>query len=393
MLGSIYVGMSGLVAHAKGLQTISHNVANLNSPGYKAARPRFADLHLGVPLASTGPGVGTGGGVRFASSTIDYNQGGVQASSGQLDLAVQGRGFIPVSTDTGVAYMRTGQFTADDTGHLIERNTGAKLLGWSEAGGLMPVSISGRVSSPPQETSSLVFGDNLSSGANEFSVPNVDIFDAAGTKHTVTIQFKPDNQIFPGRWAVTVLDADDRALGGASLQFLGGIPEIGMDVLDVELALPGGASHTVSLDFSQCVTNFSAGSYSSLRVRQSDGHGHGEISSMRITQTGHLELAYANGQTQTLDAIALAVFNDPQQLEQAGQGLFRAAAGAPARYAPASDASAGRLLSGSTEASNVDLSGEFGRLILMQRGFQASSQVVSTANEMIMQLFQMRGQG
>ena len=74
-----------------------------------------------------------------------------------------------------------------------------------------------------------------------------------------------------------------------------------------------------------------------------------------------------------------------------GDGLFDGSHAANPDYLPSKGAGVGTLVSGSVEASNVDLSNEFGQLILVQRGYQASSQVVSAANEMIMQLFQMRG--
>ena len=57
------------------------------------------------------------------------------------------------------------------------------------------------------------------------------------------------------------------------------------------------------------------------------------------------------------------------------------------------DARVGKIVSGEIEGSNVDLSKEFGELILIQRGFQASSQVISVSNDMIQQLFGIRGQG
>ena len=66
---------------------------------------------------------------------------------------------------------------------------------------------------------------------------------------------------------------------------------------------------------------------------------------------------------------------------------------ADGRFVTSAHEKVGRVLSNRLEAANVELSDQFGDLILVQRGFQASSQVVSVSNDMIQQLFGMRGQG
>jgi flagellar hook protein FlgE len=94
-----------------------------------------------------------------------------------------------------------------------------------------------------------------------------------------------------------------------------------------------------------------------------------------------------------LGAVAIADFRDPQQLERIGAGLFIDKGGANVRLLASGQDGVGKLLSRQIEASNVDLSQQFGDLILVQRGFQASSQVISISNDMIQQLFGIRGQG
>ncbi len=91
--------------------------------------------------------------------------------------------------------------------------------------------------------------------------------------------------------------------------------------------------------------------------------------------------------------MALADFRDPQQLERASNGLFRDRGSGQLRLLPSGSDGIGTLVSKQIEASNVDLSQQFGDLILIQRGFQASSQVVSVSNDMIQELFGIRGRG
>ncbi|MGH8038010.1 MAG: flagellar hook protein FlgE [Pseudomonas sp.] len=397
MLESIYIGMSGLTAHAKGLQTISNNVANINTPGFKTTTPRFSDLYYGQQFSNNALGYAStmqlGSGVEYGYSFMSFSQGDIRASDGQLDLAIQGEGFIPLLDGDQVKYVRTGQFIVGDDGYIQDKATGLRLATLSGSGALQPISLEGKRMSPPSPTTSIKFSDNLSSGATEFSIPNVDVYDSSGEKHTLKIVFTPDSGIFPGRWAVSMVDANGREIGRNTLQFLGGIPEPGMDLLEFTLEANNAEASTITLDFSAGVTSFSAGTYSSLRVSTSDGYAAGSLSSVFIDEDGSLTQNYSNGQKETSGKVALALFSDPQRLIQESNGLFNATKSPPPSFTTSKENGAGMLVSGYSEASNVDLSTEFGRLIMIQRGFQASSQVISTANEMIMQLFQMRGQG
>ncbi|SFG54055.1 flagellar hook-basal body protein [Novosphingobium sp. CF614] len=108
---------------------------------------------------------------------------------------------------------------------------------------------------------------------------------------------------------------------------------------------------------------------------------------------GQVKLAWSNEETELVGAVAIADFRDQQQLESIGNGRYIYAGSGQRRVLASGTDGIGTIVSKQLEASNVDLSQEFGDLILIQRGFQASSQVVSVSNDMIQQLFGIRGQG
>jgi flagellar hook protein FlgE len=187
--------------------------------------------------------------------------------------------------------------------------------------------------------------------------------------------------------SVKVTDETGATVGEQTLKFVGSVP----DPATNRLAFTSGGL-SVDFDFSK-ITSFSSGTVSSLHVGSVDGYGIGTLSSVTVNEDGQLKLVYSNEQTHILGSVAIADFQDPQALTRLGSGLFEDRAGNNAQLLASGREGVGSLATRQIEASNVDLSQEFGDLILVQRGFQASSQVVSVANDMIQQLFGIRGQG
>lgn len=415
MLDSIYIGMSGLTAHSKGLQTISNNVANLNTPGFKTTTPRFSDLYYGQQFFGQGPDsarVATAGsGVEYDYAALNFKQGEIRRSDGQLDLAIEGPGFLALLEDGKVRYARTGQFIIDDDGKVREKGSKLQLTTLGADGTLQPVTIDKLRSSAPKPTSSVkIDGTLLSMGnpgtggtnppttAETFSIPNVELYDGSGAKIVATIKLTRDTVSPPignnsARWQVVVLDKDSKTLGQGEIRMIGTIIEPGTDRVAITLTSATGVASKLNLDFSGIQYLSGNTNNSSLKASKIDGYGAGTMSALRVDDKGALVVDYSNGQKEELGTVAMADFADPQRLVQLGDGVFDASQLPPPIFV-GSKQGAGTLSSGVIEASNVDLSTEFGRLILIQRGFQASSQVISTANEMIMQLFQMKsGQG
>lgn len=391
MLGSIYVGLSGLDAYSRGLKQVSNNVTNLNSQGYKASTVSFRDVtgtrgSGGATYASEGGS--SAHGVSYGETRLSFAQGELRQTDRDLDLSVNGSGFLMLMRGSEVAYTRTGSFEVDRDGYIVLAGTDYRLATLDGAGNPVSLSIDASSSSAPKATSAVTFADNLSSSATTFSVNNIKVLDKTGAEHVWQAQFARDTTV-AGQWTVTVTDSTGRTIGTQTLKFINGVADPTASKLSFTNA---DADLAVSLDFTR-VTAFSSGDVSTLRAASVDGHKLGTIASVAVNETGAIEIAYTNGQKKALGAIAIADFRDPQSLKQQGGGLFTAGAGAGRQLLTSEDGRAGSVMSRRLEASNVDLSKEFGDLILIQRGFQASSQIISVANDMIQQLFGIRGQG
>ncbi len=394
MLGSIYIGLSGMDAYSKGLQVISNNVANLNSNGFKQTSLAFTDLFSGTGGRSyLGGGFGNGGsGVHIGSSLIDFHQGELRQTGNDLDLGIQGSGFLVVLDKDGKTfYTRTGSFAVDKDGYIADQVTGDRLAVLDATGHPVAVNINAKQTSAPAPTTKITFSDNLSSSATTASVSNITVYDDRGGKHVWSVDFTKSTTV-ADQWDINVKDESGTSIGTSSLKFIGSIVDSTTATSTVHLTPTGASAMDVTLDFSTGVTSFSAGTASTLRAASVDGNAVGTLSTVTVDDNGQIKLTYTNEKTELEGAVAIADFRSPQKLERTGDGLYVNGGSEAPRYLASATGGVGKLTPKTIEASNVDLSAEFGDLILIQRGFQACSQVVSVSNDMIQQLFAIRGQ-
>ena len=386
MFGSIYIGLSGLSAYSRGLQQISNNVANLNSQGFKGSTVGFSNLIASGDRAA-------GHGVQNSPSRTDFAQGELRQTDRDLDLAMQGEGFLILKRGNDTFYTRTGSFEVDKDGFVVLTGTDYRLATLNDAGQAVSVSIDGMRTSVPQATSKIAFADNLSSTATTYSVSDVSVYDPAGGKHVWQVKFDKDTSstASANAWNVSVIDDKGKTYDAQSLKFdAAGIVDPNTATLTFADATSG---LSVALDFSQNTTSFSGGQVSTLRAAAVDGYTVGTLTTLTVNSSGQLEIGYSNSQKKEVGAIAIADFRDSSRLDQQTGGLFTDRGGAQPTVLASGDSRAGTVQARRLEASNVDLTLEFSDLILVQRGFQASSQIISVSNDMIQQLFGIRGQG
>ena len=394
MLGAIYIGLSGMNAYSKGLQTISNNVANLNTAGFKATSVSFSDVFNagGVGSSYFGSGAsGLGSGVKLADSGVDFGQGDLRATDGDLDLALQGNGLLVLLDGDKTYFTRTGHFVVDESGYIVEQGSGYRLAVLDDANQPVALNIDSHRTSAPVATTKISFGENLSAIDTEAAVSDIAVYDSMGERHVWKVTLTPVGAASPGEWKVAVTD-EHGAVGEGTISFSAGVIDSDGATVTITQALDVAEDLAVTLDFSK-VTGFSFGTDSTVKAAEVDGHATGALVSATIDTDGQVKLTYSNEETAELGYVAIADFRDPQALERVGNGLFENAGDGEYRLLASGTYGIGKLVGGQMEASNVDLSEQFGDLILIQRGFQASSQVVSVSNDMIQQLFGIRGQG
>ena len=391
MFGSIYIGLSGLNAYSQGLKTVSNNVSNLNTSGFKASDISFSDVYGGSSAGGLAYGsgyAGQGHGVNFDSVTINFKQGELRDTGRDLDLAIDGNGFFVLMDGDATYYARTGSFVVDDDGFVVLAGTDYRLGVLDGSGRPVGLNIDNARTSAPQETTKVTFSDNLSSTATSFTVPDLKVYDERGGAHVWTVAFAREETV-ADEWTVKVTAADGTVIGTQTLHVTNGLVKPANGTLTFADAANG---LSVAFDFSR-ITSYSSGTVSTLRAGDVDGRAAGSIATLTVNEKGQFEVVYSNEEKLELGAIALADFRDPQKLEQRSNGLFVLNGFGQVQYLSAEDSRVGSVLNRRLEASNVDLGAQFGDLILIQRGFQASSQIISITNDMIQQLFGIRGQG
>jgi flagellar hook protein FlgE len=387
MLDSIYIGTTGLTSFSEGLSNISNNVANLNTPGFKGSQLEFLDLFYRHQYSGTMSSQGSG--VETGATVLDFSDGEFRQNGNDLNAAIDGNGFFVLRKDGEIYYTRAGQFEIDEAGFLVASTDGARVAGL-QGNAFADISVAGKRSNPPKATQLLSFTNTLSTTSSTFDVQNITVFDSLGVEHTLTLKLTNDSANTPGRWTFE-LQENSTTLSSGEIKYGGdGSPIAGSEKHSFSYAPGNGAQPTqLTLDFSDS-TYFSTAS-STLKVDKQDGYAAGFLSGIALDSEGKLVLSYSNGQTLKEDRLALAWFDNLAALQSQGGNRYTVYGETSRILGQPGTNGMGKLQTGGIELSNVDLAKEFSELILLQRGYQASSQVITTANEMIQQLGEIRG--
>ncbi|WP_164702117.1 flagellar hook protein FlgE [Modestobacter sp. KNN46-3] len=422
MLRSMFSAISGLRAHQTKLDVAGNNIANVNTVGFKASQTVFEDTLSQVlrnGAAPNGDVAGTnpaqvGLGVKVAGITTNFGQGSTQNTGRASDFMISGDGFFVTKVGNEQLYTRAGSFDTDGVGNLVTPD-GEKLQGWmanalgvvDPNGPLVDLRIpTGQVLAPVATTGASLAG-NLSATpvAGETAVTSqISMYDDLGNAHPVNVAMTR-NATPANSWTVNFTDtstatADSAgtALGSVTLQFADGTVAgqpagtlIAPAPATYSLPAAGGAwTKDVDIDLSK-LTQFGGKSDAAAKTTADSGSAMGVLQGYSLASDGTIVGIYSNGLRQNIGQLALATFTNPGGLEKAGNSSFRAGdnSGNPL-VGQAGTGGRGSLSAGALEMSNVDLAEEFTGLIVAQRGFQANSRVITTSDEILQDLVQLK---
>jgi len=401
VLRSLFSGITGLRQHQTLMDVVGNNIANVNTVGYKSSSVVFEDTLSQMMRAAAAPNAGVGGvnpaqvglGVQLGAISTNFAQGSAQNTGRATDLMIQGDGFFVLKNGNTEQYTRAGSFTFDTDGRLVNPE-GMRVQGWTGTAGVVntnaapsDIVLPAGTIIPPQASANVVVGGNIQPNAD----PTTDIltlgqtvYDASGAAHPLTITLTGDGA---GNYAATVADANDPggtfSDPGASLAFDPTTGQLTATPVTDVVTLPDGVTN-VTIDFS-AMTRF--GGPKSANVKSADGYPAGSLQGFQISGDGSVTGVFSNGQKTLMAKVALAGFNNPMGLEKAGNSTYRSTtnSGNP-QINPPGSGGVGTLLGGAVEMSNVDLASEFTNLIIAQRGFQANSRVITTSDQMLQDL-------
>ncbi len=401
MINTIYTALSGMNAFSKGLDAISNNVANLNTPGFKATVPLFLDVvhrsAAGALLDASGSS-SQGAGVDVNTENASFNEGELRSTGNPLDAAVDGAGFFVLQNDGQTYYTRAGQFEFDKDGYLVDRTSGARVMMSTSSQALSAFNVDAFRSYAPKATANVTLTGNLGrTGSVTYELPSITVYDTAGGSHVLTAKFVQDGTD-PLKWTVEIHDDKDAVLGTATLEFNSdGTPKALAAPLVAHLTPTDLPAFDITFNLGAAgtyagVTSLVNDNQSHLQLLRQDGVAFGSLTTVDFDDKGQLTLHYSNGEKLTPATLLLARFTSTNELVSVGSGQYVAPDASEPQLGTAQSHGLGRLVGGQVELSNVQLTDQFTDLIIIQRGYQGSSQMASVANEMIQQLLAM-GQG
>lgn len=439
--GALFTGISGLNAMSNALSATSNNIANVNTVGYKTDNASFSTLLTTNGATSTF----AAGGVEAAKFQSIAQQGQIQSGTASTDLAINGSGFFittnsadPVNNPGQTLYTRAGNFRPDGNG-LLRNASGLYLLGWAlDANGNPPANPSALVpinlndlTGTAQPTTQMTLQANLqssqavSAAAGTYTVGDlaaydtnpatgvqpdfeqpVQFYDSQGGARQLNLDFLKTG---PNTWKYeAVYNGNAADVGGTNpvhsgtltfntdgtLATVDGVAA-GSTTFSIPFAaISGLATQPLSINFgtpSQVGGTTQFDSASTITSSGADGALFGGLSGVNVDAQGKVIAVFDNGVQRAVYQLPIATFANPDGLTEAnGNSYLQSQDSGAATYVAAKTGGAGSFASQALEASTVDLGTEFTNLITTQRAYSASAKIITTADEMLQELMQIK---
>jgi flagellar hook protein FlgE len=403
------VPLSGLIASQDQLQSVSNNLANLDTVGYKDQNTAFSDIFAQSSLVNgANDPIETGLGVTASQTTSDFTDGAQSATGVPSNMALSGNGFFVTQGANGAnSYTRAGDFTANATGQLTTPS-GELVMGYPAVNGvvstsaaLQPIQIGiGSVISA-SATTKFNLSTNLSSNAAVGATfqSTTPVYDSLGTSHELSVNYTKTGT---NTWSYTV-NVPTADTGAASSQVANGTltfdnaGNLTSPTGSVAISIPAFADGAASMNLTWNL-NGSSGSptltqtnlASATTATTQDGRASGTLTSYSVASDGTIEGTYSNGQTSALGQVAVATFANTEGLLRTGNNDYQTttASGSP-QVGVAGTGGRGTITGGYVEASNVDVAAEFAKMIVAQQAYQANAKTVTTLQQISQATIQM----
>lgn len=399
LYGVMRTGVSGMNAQSNKLSTVSANIANVNTTGYKRASTEFSSLIL-----KSGSGNYDSGAVETTVRYAISDPGNYHFTTSTTDLAVQGNGFFVVQDANGNNFLtRAGAFVPDDTGNLVN-TAGFQLMGYNIAngavpnvaangfGGLQVINVNQMALQAAPSTKATVAA-NLDPSATAIAAPagpanytsktSMVTYDNIGNAVTLDVYAAKtgantwDIQVYNGATALTT--------PGPATTFTFDVTATGKGKLaaasptSLSVAIPGGSA-AFNIDLS-AMTQVAAAFDFKATV---DGNAPSAVEKVNIDDKGIVTAVLKNGTTLPSFQIALATVPSPDHLTpEVGNVYSPNLESGNVQVGLAGQGGLGTVKSGALEDSNVDLADELTSMIEAQRGFTANSKSFQTGADLL----------
>ena len=445
IFGAMRSGVTGLFSQSQALGMIADNIANVNTIGFKAVRPRFSTL----VTAQSSADLHSPGGVQSKVEREIDRQGLLTASAVSTDIAIAGSGFFTVNDQTdgsgNTFFTRAGEFRPDKDGNLVNSG-GYTLMGWpiDDAGVVQQTNVlsaftvlnTANLTSAPVSTSLIEIGANLPAAATSGDANSLtaQVFDLQGGQHSLTLTYTKTANA--NQWDITaaitnagIVDPDENNDGtNDPLTATGAFVANGTRIGTINFGTDGTLStitstsatatdvgvvnatterfemtfdfdsstattadrKTVALDFGTLgqadgFTQFQ-GNFTPNFIEQ-NGKQFGSLSAVAIDEDGITTALFDNGETRDIFQVPVITFNNPNGLqERTGNVYSETNNSGPSVALEPGRGGAGSISPSALEQSTVDLADEFTRMIVTQRAFSASTRIITTADEMLEEL-------
>ncbi|MBZ5760399.1 MULTISPECIES: flagellar hook protein FlgE [Rhizobium] len=411
LFGSMKTAVSGMNAQANRLSTVSDNIANSATTGYKSSSTSFSSLVL-----PTTAGTYSSGGVATSVQYAISQQGGLSYTSSTTDLAIQGEGFFVVQDAAGTPYLtRAGDFSPDANGNLVNA-AGYSLMGYSYGSGSPSVVVNGFDGLVPINTESqgltavasttASFSGNLDSTA-AVATGNLPASNTApvttDTKKTSLIAYDTQGnkvqydfyytKTAADTWDVSVYRGSDAATGGtSSFPYSSAAVGSGTLAFDSSGKITSGGTLAISdpnavsgtQDIAVDISGFSQLAASFGATGKADGQAPSAVNKVTVGTDGTVTAQYADGTSKPLYRIPLANVASPDNLTVLSGNVYSAngQSGVTVTGFPQSSG-LGYIQAGALEESNVDLAGELTTMIQAQKSYTANSKVFQTGSDLM----------